>query len=201
MLSYPDTDSKLAKVCDEVIELKFRNSGMLTAGSISFTTGMLTCLSLVSDVKIHSVKKLFEIAETDADKVKLSDHVYILGSWITYPLAMYGCAKMYEVLGIRAQCAMLEQFCHMELFSVKNNDTILVLSDDKKTKELSSKLVNDGYKALAFKPKGKTLAEDLLYYSMFLQLIALHTAKRLKLDECYFITNDRLRKTSSSLIY
>ncbi len=196
-----NTESKLAKVCDEVIELKFRNSGMLTAGSISFTTGMLTCLSLVSDVKIHSVKKLFEISETDADKVKLSDHVYILGSWITYPLAMYGCAKMYEVLGIRTQYAMLEQFCHMELFSIKNDDTILVLSDDKKTKELSSKLVNDGYKALAFKPKGKTLAEDVIYYSMFLQLIALHTAKRLKLDECYFITNDRLMKTSSSLIY
>jgi len=194
-------ESRLAKVCDEVIELKFRNSGMLTAGSISFTTCMLACLSLVRNVKIGNVKKLFKNAESDASGAKLNGHVYILGSWITYPLAMYGCAKMYEVLGMKAQYAMLEQFCHMELFSVKKSDTILILSHDDKAEELYDKLVDDGYNALVFKPKGKTLEENLLYYSMLLQLIVLYNAKRLKLDECYFMTNDRLRKTSSSLIY
>jgi len=194
-------ESKLAKVCDEVIELKFRNSGILTAGSIGFTTSMLTCLLLVSNVRIGDVKKLFESAASDAGKARLGDHVYIIGSGITYPLAMYGCAKMYEVLGIRAQYAMLEQFCHMELFSVKNGDTILILAHDDKAKELHSKLADHGYNVLTFGPKGKTLAENLLYYSLLLQLIALCAAKRLKLDECYFITNDTLRTTSSSLIY
>lgn len=194
-------ESRLAKICDEMIELKFRNTSMLTAGSIGFTTSMLACLSLVRNVKIGSIKKLFRTAESDASDTKLSGHVYILGSWITYPLSMYGCAKMYEVLGIKAQYAMLEQFCHMELFSVKKSDTILILSHDDKAKELSAKLVDDGYNALVFKPKGKTLEENLLYYSMLLQLIVLYNAKRLKLDECYFITNDRLRQTSSSLIY
>ncbi len=194
-------ESKLAKVCDEVIELKFRNSGMLTAGSIGFTASMLVCLLLVSDVRIGDVKKLFESAKSDAGKARLSDHAYIIGSGITYPLAMYGCAKIYEVLGIRAQYAMLEQFCHMELFSVKNGDTILILSHDDKAKELCSKLAGDGYNAVAFGPKGKTLTENLLYYSLLLQLLVLYTAKRLKLGECYFITKDRLRKISSSLIY
>jgi fructoselysine-6-P-deglycase FrlB-like protein len=194
-------ESKLAKVCDEVIELKFRNASMLTAGSIGFTTSMLACLSLVKNVKIGNIKKLFNAAESDRSRTKLNDHVYILGSWITYPLAIYGCAKVYEVLGIRAQHTMLEQFCHMELFSVKKGDTILILSSDDKAKELSAKLLDDGYNALVFKPRGKTLEENLVYYSMLLQLIVLHNAKRLKLNECYFITNDRLRKTSSSLIY
>jgi len=196
-----NSESRLAKVCDEVIELKFRNSGMLTAGSISFTTSMLACLSLVKNVKIGNVKKLFNSAESDASSVKLNRHVYMLGSWITYPLAIYGCAKVYEVLGMKAQHAMLEQFCHMELFSIKKNDAILILSHDNKTKGLSAKLVDDGYNAFMFKPKGKTLEENLLYYSILLQLIVLYNAKRLKLDECYFITNDRLRKASSSLIY
>lgn len=194
-------ESKLAKVCDEVIELKFRNSGMLTAGSIAFTTSMLACLSLIRNVKIINLKELFNCAESDASSIKLNGHVYILGSWITYPLAMYGCAKMYEVLGIRAQYAMLEQFCHMEIFSVKKGDTILILSNDDKAEELSAKLVDDVYNAFMFKPKGKTLEESLLYYSILLQLIVLYNAKRLKLEECYFITNDRLRGTSSSLIY
>lgn len=193
-------ESKLAKVCDEVIELRFRNSGMLTAGSIGFTTSMLACLSLIRNVKVSNVKQLFDSAESDAN-IKLNGHIYILGSGTTYPLAMYGCAKMYEVLGIKAQYAMLEQFCHMELFSIKENDTILILSEGDKAEELAAKLVDDGYNALVFGPKGKTLEEKLLYYSILLQLIVLYNTKRLKLNECYFITNDRLRKTSSSLIY
>jgi hypothetical protein len=89
----------------------------------------------------------------------------------------------------------------MELFSIKKNDTILILSQDDKAADLYDKLASAGYNTLIFKPKGKTLDEDLLYYSMLLQLIVLYNAKRLKLGECYFITNDKLRKTSSSLIY
>jgi len=192
--------SRLAKTCDETIELRFRNSGMLTAGSIGFTTSMLACLSLIMNVKIGSIKKLFKSAESDG-RIKLNGHVYILGSSFTYPLAIYGCAKMYEVLGIKAQYAMLEQFCHMELFSVKKNDTILILSQDDKAKELSAKLADDRYNVFVLKPKGKTLVENLLYYLMLLQLVVLYNAKRLKLKECYFITNDSLRRTSSSLIY
>jgi fructoselysine-6-P-deglycase FrlB-like protein len=194
-------ESRLAKMCDEVLELKFRNSGMLTAGSIGFTTSMLACLSLVRNVKIGKLEQLFKIAEDNANRTVLSNHVYVIGSWITYPLAIYGCAKTYEVLGIKAQYAMLEQFCHMELFSAKQNDTLLIFSDDRKAKELYKKMVDEGFNVILFEPKGKTLEENLLYYSMLLQLIVLYNAKRLKLDECYFITNDRLRNISSSLIY
>jgi len=194
-------ESKLAKICNKVIELKFKNVGMLTAGSISFTTSMLACLSLVRNVKITNVERLFSSAESDAEKIKLNGHVYVLGNWITYPLVMYGCAKMYEILGMKAQHVMLEQFCHMQLFSVKEGDTILILSNDNKAKELSAKLVNDGYNALIFEPKGKSLEDNLLYYTFLLQLIVLNNAKRLQLKECYFITNNKLREISSSLIY
>ena len=194
-------ESKLAKVCKEVIELKYRNVGMLTAGSISFTSSMMVCLSLVRNVNITNVERLFNSAENDAETIKLNGHVYILGNWITYPLAIYGCAKIYEVLGMKAQHVMLEQFCHMQLFSVKEGDTILVLSNDGKAKELSAELASDGYKSHIFGPKGKMLEERLLYYSFLLQLIVLNNAKRLQLKECYFITNDRLREISSSLIY
>lgn len=191
--------SKLAKNCDEVVELKFRNSGMLTAGSIGFTTSMLACLSLVRDLKMINVSKLFEQAENNSKGIRLNGHVYILGSWFTYPLAVYGCAKIYEVLGTKAQHAMLEQFFHMELFSLKKGDTILILADNDKVEELSARL--DRCNVFSFKPKGKTQEDNLLYYSFLLQLIVLNNAKRLKLSECYFITNHRLRETSSSLIY
>jgi fructoselysine-6-P-deglycase FrlB-like protein len=196
-----NSESKLAKICSKVIELKFKNVGMLTAGSISFTTNMLACLSLVKNVRITDTERLFNNAESDAEKIKLNGHVYVLGNWITYPLAIYGCAKMYEVLGMKAQHVMLEQFCHMQLFSVKEGDTILILSNEGKAKELSAKLVNNGYRSYVFEPRGKTLEDNLLYYSFLLQLIVLNDAKRTQLKECYYITNNKLREISSSLIY
>jgi fructoselysine-6-P-deglycase FrlB-like protein len=196
-----NSESKLAKICNQVIELKFKSVGMLTAGGISFTTSMLACLSLVRNVKITDVERLFNAAESDAAKIKLDGHVYVLGNWITYPLAIYGCAKMYEVLGMKAQHAMLEQFCHMQLFSVEEGDTILILSNEGKAKELSAKLANNGYSSRIFEPKSKTLEDNLLYYTFLLQLIVLNNAKRLQLKECYFITNNKLREISSSLIY
>ncbi|MGH9922013.1 MAG: SIS domain-containing protein [Nitrososphaerales archaeon] len=194
-------ESRLARVCNKVIELKFKNVGMLTAASISFTTSMLACLSLVRNVTITDAERLFNSAESDAEEMKLNGHVYVLGNWITYPLAIYGCAKMYEVLGMKAQHVMLEQFCHMQLFSVREGDSILILSNDDKARELSAKLVNSGYNSHVFEPKGKTLEDNLLYYSFLLQLIVLNNAKRLQLKECYFMTNDKLREISSSLIY
>jgi fructoselysine-6-P-deglycase FrlB-like protein len=194
-------ESKLAKTCNKVIELKFKSMGILTAESISFTTSMLACLSLVRNVTITDAERLFNNAKTDAGEMKLTGHVYVLGNWITYPLAIYGCAKMYEILGMKAQHVMLEQFCHMQLFSVKEGDTILILSNEGKARELSAKLVNDGYNSHVFEPKGKTLEDNLLYYSFLLQLIVLNNAKRLQLKECYFITNNKLREISSSLIY
>lgn len=196
-----NTESKLAKICNKVIELKFKNIGMLTAGSISFTASMMACLSLVRNVKINSVEKLLSSAESDARTIELNCHVYILGNGITYPLAMYGCAKMHEILGMKAQHAMLEQFCHMQLFSLTKGDTILILSNDDTAKELSAKLVKDGYNAHIFEPRGKSLEDSLLYYTFLLQLIVLYNAKKLHLTECYFITNERLREISSSLIY
>lgn len=195
-----NAQSKLAGICDDVIELRFRSSGILTAGSIGFTACMLACMSLVREVHVNDVKKIFRWAERDASGIEISDHTYIVGSHITYPLAMYGTAKMYEVFGTKAQYTRLEQFCHMELFSIKKNDSILILADES-ANGLYAKLADAGYRAVNCKPRGKNLEEKLLYYTMLLQLIALNNAKSRHIKECYFMTNDKLRSVSSSLIY
>ena len=199
-----NAESKLANICDDIVELKFRNSGILTAGSIGFTACMLTCLSFVRKVNLGDVKRLFNQAQKEAYRVKISEHMHIVGSWFAYPLAMYGSAKMYEVFGIKTQYAILEQFCHMELFSVKKDDTILILATgdgDDKADELSAKLAKDNYNVLVFRPEGRNLDERALYYAMLLQLMALQNAKKQNLEECYFVRNDKLRTISSSLIY
>ena len=54
--------SKLAKACDYIIPLKFENTGIQTAGSISFLASALTCISLVSKFKMPDYIKLFKAA-------------------------------------------------------------------------------------------------------------------------------------------
>tara|TARA_Y100000780_G_scaffold224641_1_gene236226 strand:- start:790 stop:1722 length:933 start_codon:yes stop_codon:yes gene_type:complete len=196
-------DSRLAEICNEVVELKFRNSGIFTAGSIGFTACMLACLSFVRNIQLGNIKQLFRQAQRDALTITVSDHMYIIGSWMTYPLAMYGSAKLYEIFGTKVQYCMLEQFCHMELFSLKKDDIILILpveNDYEKANELSIKLTNSNYNVVSCKPKGNGLEEKLLYHVFLLQLIALQNAKKQNLTECYFV-NTELRDISSSLIY
>src|ERR671925_1832174 len=44
--------SRLAKSCDQIIELKYKNTGITTAGTISFTTSMITCISLCTELQL-----------------------------------------------------------------------------------------------------------------------------------------------------
>ena len=197
-----DGNSRLAKICDEVIELNFRSSNILTAGSIGFAASMFACLSLVKDLRLGDIKRLFVQAKKDAERIEVSGHMYIVGSWVTFPLAIYGSAKLYEVLGIKAQYAMLEQFCHMELFSMRRGDTVLVLtSNDDNISKLMEKLLDKDYNVLICKPEGNNLEEKLLYHTMVLQQLALQNVKRQKFNECYFMRNKKLKSISSKLIY
>src|ERR687898_2538179 len=46
--------SRLAKFCDQIIELKYRNTGIATAGTISFTASMIKCISLITQLHLPS---------------------------------------------------------------------------------------------------------------------------------------------------
>ena len=53
--------SRLVNACKKLILLQYPNSGIFTAGSISFLASALTCISLVSKIKIRNVSKLYKI--------------------------------------------------------------------------------------------------------------------------------------------
>ncbi|MEM2923578.1 MAG: hypothetical protein QW560_04105 [Candidatus Nitrosocaldus sp.] len=210
-----NAESKLARGADSTILLRFKRTGLLTAGSIGFTASLVASASLavkMDDVSID-VKGLFLKASDDARDIMLAEHNYIVGDVLTYPLAMYGSAKVYEVLGARASYCRLEQFCHMEVFSLKEGDRVLILSSEDKAKMLADGLRSNGINSIQLEySKGEDRTsnssigngnEDLskiLYYTFLLQLIVLNNAKRLGLKECAFIGH-RLLGLSSSLIY
>ncbi len=193
---------KLAKTCSKNIILDYPNSGVFTSGSIGFLSSALTSISLVSNVRIRKVLELFKQALIQSKKVKLGKKIFILGNLHTFPIAMYGAAKIYEILGSNVHYSRIEQFLHMELFSAKRGDTVIIF-EEKNTH--NSKMIKNlkkiGLNAYQPNPGTKDKILQVIFFTFFSQLTPLFYAKKNKQKECYFITAKKLRNVSSNMIY
>ena len=195
-------NSKLANVCNKIIPLKFPNSDVVTAGSISFLDSALTCISLVMPFKIKNSEKIFKDAINQCKKVKLGNKIFFLGDLYTYPLALYGAAKIFEVLGLDAFYERLEQFSHMELFSTKPGDTVIIFEQKNSHNTLLSKnLKKAGIHVIQPNLKYTDKISQFLFYTFFSQLVPLFLAKKNQQKECHFVTAKKLRKISDNMIY
>lgn len=209
------SSSRLAKSCDQTIELKYKNTGITTAGTISFTTSMIKCISLSTELQLPSnLRKMYNRAENQAkqaiskidDKSNSSSTSYfILGNSQLHAIAMYGALKFNEVFGAKAMAYPTEEFCHSPLFSIKETDQAIVLGgedddDDDNSSKLSKRLNEEGFASVhvGFKPTG---IELLLQATFFIQLFVLKLAQKYSLTSCYFLRNENLLKVSSDFIY
>ena len=213
--------SRLAKSCNELIELKYRNTGIATAGTISFTASMIKCISLVTQLQLPSnLGEIYNRAEKQAKQViskiddksnssssSISDSCYfILGNGQLHAIAMYGSLKFNEVFGVRAMAYPTEEFCHSPLFSIKETDQAIVLGDNDdnnnndSSRKLSKRLNEEGFSSVhvGFKNKG---IELLLSATFFIQLVLLKLAQKYSLTSCHFLSNEKLLRVSSDFIY
>jgi len=198
--AYPQ--SRLAGACKKLILLDYPNSGIFTAGSISFLASALTCISLVSKVKIRNALRLYDNAETQSAKVKLKGKIFLLGNIHTFPVAMFGAAKLYEVGGLDAHYERIEQFSHTGMFSAKRGDTVVILEEKNKyNSKLASSLKNYGLHVVQLQPNTKNIQETVLFFIFVSEIIALYHAKKKNQKDCFFVTAKKLRKASSSMIY
>ncbi len=194
--------SKLGKTCKHVISLKFPNSDVFTAGSISFLESALTCISLIKKLKIQNPNKIFKEAEKQSLKIKLGKKVFFLGDLYTYPIAMYAAAKIFEILGITAFYERLEQFSHMELFSTAPGDTVIIFEQKNlHNSRLKQNLKKAGIKVIHPTFKNSDKISQFLFYTFFSQLVPLIIAKKNKQKECHFVTSKKLKKISDNMIY
>jgi len=194
--------SRLAGACKKLILLDYPNSGIFTAGSISFLASALTCISLVSKVKIRNALRLYDNAETQSAKVKLKGKIFLLGNIHTFPVAMFGAAKLYEVAGLDARYERIEQFSHTGLFSAKRGDTVVILEEKNKyNSKLASSLKNYGLHVVQLQPNTKNIQETVLFFIFVSEIIALYHAKKKNQKDCFFVTAKKLREASSSMIY
>jgi fructoselysine-6-P-deglycase FrlB-like protein len=211
--------SRLAKSCDEIIELNYRNTGIATAGTISFTASMIKCISLITQLHLPSnVGEIYNRAEKQAKQAisKIDDKsnsssisnscYFILGNGQLHAIAMYGSLKINEVFGVRAMGYPAEEFCHSPLFSIQETDHAIVLGDDynnnnnNNSRKLSKRLNEEGFSSvhIGFQNKG---IELLLSATFFIQLVLLRLAQKYGLTSCHFLSNEKLLRVSSDFIY
>lgn len=197
-----NSDSKLGKICSKKILLDFPSSGVFTSGSIGFLASALTSISLISKIHIKEVMELFTKAIVESKKVKLGKKIFILGNFHTFPIAMYGAAKYYELLGSNVQYCRIEQFLHMELFSAKSGDTVIIL-EEKNThnSKMFKNLKKLGLRVYQPNPGTKDKVSQVIFFIFFSQLVPLFQAKKNKQKDCYFVTAKKLRNASSNMIY
>ena len=194
--------SKLAKVSTNTITLKSPNSDVFTAGSISFLESALTCISLTTSITIPDPSKIYRKALTDAKKSKFSRRIFILGNSYTYPLAMYCAAKFYELLGYDVHFERIEQFSHMELFSTKKRDTVIIFEEkNQHNLQLTKNLKNIGLNVIHPNFISKNKISQILYYTYFSQLLPLFEAKKRGQTDCHFVLAKKLRSVSDNMIY
>lgn len=193
--------SRLAKISDKTILLSAPNHGVFTAGSISFLESALTCISLIKKINISNHLKLFSKVRLNAKKFKVTKRIFVLGNLYTYPIAMYCAAKFYEILGYNAQYSKIEQFSHMELFSVKKGDTVIIF-EEKNTynKQLSLHLKKIGINVIHPDVPSEKLSQ-ILYCIFFSQFITLFEAKKKKKKDCHFVLAKNIRNVSNQMIY
>jgi len=194
------SQSKLAKASDGLILLSSPNSGTFTAGSISFLDSALTCISLVKNIKIPSIS-LFQNAQASLKKTKLSKRIFVLGNLYTFPIAMYCAAKFYELLGYDVHYCRIEQFSHMELFSAKKGDTVIIFEGkNPHTKQLGENLKKVGINVIHPDMPSEKLSQ-VIFCIFFSQLISLNEAKKKRKKECHFVTAKKIRDVSNQMIY
>jgi fructoselysine-6-P-deglycase FrlB-like protein len=209
--------SDLAKSCMKTITLDYQKPKSATAGTLSFIVTSLTLLSLINRLKKNIRTELIyqKAEETSAkimDRIKKyfylhkDQSVFFLGNSILFPISSYGSLKVNEVFGVKSFAYSLEQFCHSPLFSISNNDIIIIFSSknqhlNEKAKKLGNNLNSIKIKTIFIEIPFKNTIEIFLMASFIIEMLIYRLASEKGMNECYFLENKKLLKISSELIY
>ena len=202
-----DPESDLATSCSEVIQLEFEKARDVTPGTNSFTASLLACSMLFKKPPQIDVSAMLRQARDWASNVPESRaSVHFVGSGSFYAIAMYGAAKIYEFAGGLADYQLTEEFSHLNLFSTKKDDLIVILTygkEDEKATELHENLCKEGIKCekLPLLSETEHVLQRAIYYSFCLQYLALTVALRRGFNGPAFLHDRKLLGISNRMIY
>jgi fructoselysine-6-P-deglycase FrlB-like protein len=199
-------ESPLAKECDETLQLKYRTTGVLTSGTISFTISLLACAflhrSLPRTVQAKPTGTDAALSATNRKQVGNGAFLFT-GSGVNYALSLYGAAKINEVLGAKAEAIYPEQLGHAKLFTIdKKRDRILCISSGHdKAMETHQLLRKQGFHTSILAFPNSHVVNRSLRIAIYLQQLALFLARRKRIKECAFLSDRKRLNLSNNMIY
>jgi len=198
-------DSPLAEEVDDVILLPYESRARV-AGTLSFTLALLASMKVALGEFSCNFGRAYSAAKLAMKKVALSDHgtTYLLGNNAAHAIAVYGAAKVYEILGAKAGAEQLEEFSHTQLFSLKASDSVIIFSafdPARRGAGLHTALRASGYGASLLDPYNSNSVETIFYYAFLSQLGPLAKAHAKGLSEPYFVGARKKLQVSDRMIY
>jgi fructoselysine-6-P-deglycase FrlB-like protein len=199
-----DERSKLARLVDEVVRLPMeyvpRRSGLL-----SYALSLLAVLKIAGSEVNCDFEGVYRLAREDETKIGWGEGTtYFLGNSLVYPTAIYAAAKTYEFLGAKAHPQLLEEFSHLELFSLGPTDVVNIFSAFdplEASRRLARALAREGYRSNLVPHRGTSTAEQLFHAVFATQLSVLRRAAESGLSRPSFLTAEHRLAVSDSMIY
>jgi hypothetical protein len=197
-------DSRLAGLADRVVELPISYKPR-TPGILSFSLSLLAVLRIAgagghcdfSGALRAAEKRRFVFSEGRGT-------TYFLSNSMAQPAALYAAAKTYEILGAKAQAEFLEEFSHLELFSLDKSDAVnsfACFDPSGLARKLGGALAEQGYECNVVRSWGKSPVDQLFHAVFVAQLSVLQTAKEKGLTEPRFLSARRALDASDAMIY
>jgi len=199
-----DGKSKLAGLVDDVVRLPMKYVPRMP-GLLSFSLSLLAVLKLVGIGQKCDFGPVFDSAAKARGKISWGKGTtYFLGNNLAYPVALYGAAKTYEFLGLKAHPELLEEFSHMELFSLEASDSVNIFScfdPLNASGRLARSLSRSGYEAHVIPGRGDSDVEQLFHAVFVSQVSVLRRARQAGLSEPSFLSSAGRLDASDSMIY
>ena len=200
-----DERSPLARLADRVVTLPYRPVPR-TPGMLSFTLSLLALLKMALPDFRCDFRAAFQSAVPASRALSISRRgtTFMLGNRALYGVSIYGAAKVYELLGRKAQAEQLEQFGHMEVFSLSRSDSVNVLSGlglRRREARLHSELAKRGYTSRLVQPEGKSGVERLFSVVFAVQLAVIGAARREGIEVPSFLRSRSALAVSDGVIY
>ena len=199
-----DEGSRLAGLVDEVVRLPMRYLPR-TPGLLSYSLSLLAVLSIVGRGEKCDFEGAFRAARKDEGNIRWGEGTtYFLGNSLAYPVSIYAAAKTYEFMGAKAYPQLLEEFSHLELFSLGASDVVNVFSAFDPlgaSGRLVKALAHQGYESHAVPSRGGSETEQLFHAVFASQLSVLRRVGELRLPEPNFLTAAGRLAVSDSMIY
>lgn len=198
-------DSPLAGAVDRTFIFPY-NYRPRTPGMASFPLSLLACCRL-SSPKLHvSFAKAYAGARKTSGRLKFSKRgtTFFLGNQALYAVSIYAAAKLYEFFGARALCQRLEEFSHMELFSLRRGDAVNIYEGFDPLRigrGLANSLRKAGYDSALADNDEESKPESVFRAVFATQLAVLRWAGEMKITRPYISGAKEKLRISDSMIY